>query len=145
MDADTLLVELEAALVTQQVLSGSDAAVDAAIGAVMSVLEPVVRSATIALASQAAAEVQAQLPGKRVEVVMAGTDPTIVVAEQAEAASSWSDLEARLTLRLPDDLKHTIEGAARDAGESLNSHVVKLLGKHNPKSSGGRMSGTFET
>lgn len=145
MDVDSMIVELDAALSTQRLIGGGDPAIDSAIGAVLSVLEPAIRAAAVNLAGQAAAEVTAQLPGRRVDVVMAGNDPTLVVSEGSTTAAAWSDVEARLTLRLPDELKQTIENAAKDAGDSLNSHVVKLLGRHGAKGSGEQMSGTIES
>lgn len=145
MDVDSMIVELDAALSTQRLIGGGDPAVDTAIGAVLSVLEPAIRAAAVNFAGQAAAEVAAQLPGRRVDVVMVGNDPTLVVSEDSETTTAWSDVEARLTLRLPDELKQTIESAAKDAGDSLNAHVVKLLGRHGARGTGERMSGTIES
>ncbi|NNF62905.1 MAG: hypothetical protein HKN07_01485 [Acidimicrobiia bacterium] len=145
MDVDSMIVELDAALSAQRLIGGGDPAVDTAIGAVLGVLEPAIRAAAVNLAGQAAAEVAAQLPGRRVDVVMSGNDPTLVVSEEPKASDAWSDVEARVTLRLPDELKQTIETAAKDAGDSLNAHVVKLLGRHGVKRSGERLSGTIES
>lgn len=146
MDGEVVLTQLETQLAAQLLVAGADPTVEAAGSAVAAALRPAVREAVLTLAAQAAAEVRAQLSGYRVEVVMSGQDPNLVVTEDGSQSPQWSDIETRVTLRLPDELKQHIETAAKEAGDSLNSHMIKLLGK-NPgrKRTGGRMSGTIET
>ncbi len=81
------------------------------------------------LARQAADEVGAQLPDHEVEVVLDGDDPALRVSRtDAEAPEvDPSDLDARITLRLPSNLKQIIEEAADLGGDSVNAYVVKTL------------------
>src|SRR3989442_1236855 len=65
------------------------------------------------LLSQAALEVSAKLPSGHVEVRLAGQEPELVfVEEAAEPGAAPEELSARITLRLPESLKGTIEEAA---------------------------------
>jgi hypothetical protein len=68
--------------------------------------------------TEAALELSSQLPSGHVEVRLAGQDPQFVyVEDQAAAPSPPADdgLTARITLRLPEALKATIElVASRD-------------------------------
>jgi hypothetical protein len=81
---------------------------------------------------QAALEVSDQLPAGHVEVRLSGQDPTLVyVGEtQAEPESAPDDgLTARITLRLPETLKASIEAAAAREGISVNSWLVRALSR----------------
>jgi hypothetical protein len=83
--------------------------------------------------SEAALEVSAQLPSGHVEVRLAGQDPSFVYVESGEAepapAGSGEDFSARITLRLPDALKSGVEAAAAREGLSVNSWIVRALGR----------------
>src|SRR5919204_2573976 len=62
--------------------------------------------------SEAALEVSSQLPSGHVEVRFAGQEPSLVYVEAGEAppAPPGEDgLTARITLRLPDSLKASLE------------------------------------
>ena len=75
-------------------------------------------------------------------------DPALVVRSQqgSEPQFSAEDLEARLTLRLPSILKDQIEEAAGDAGDSINTYVVKSLSRSSGrKRSGRKITETFRT
>lgn len=128
MDANTVTVEVEAALLRQQQIIGNDAALASAVAAFGAALEPALRAASLELAEQAAAEVSAQLPDQRVDVVVEGGNPRLTVQADADLVPETSgELEARITLRLPQSLKEDIESAAADRGESVNSYLVRTL------------------
>jgi hypothetical protein len=81
---------------------------------------------------QAALEVSDQLPAGHVEVRLSGQDPTLVyVGETEPEPESAPDdgLTARITLRLPEVLKASIEAAAAREGISVNSWLVRALSR----------------
>lgn len=82
--------------------------------------------------SEAALELTAQLPSGHVEVRVAGQDPSLVyVEEEAEAAPpAGEDAQAaRITLRLPEALKAAVDAAAAREGVSVNTWLVRALGR----------------
>lgn len=81
--------------------------------------------------SEAALELTGQLPAGHVEVRLAGQDPTLVYVEAAEEEPqpAGEDLSSRITLRLPDALKSGVEAAAAREGVSVNSWIVRALGR----------------
>jgi HicB family len=82
--------------------------------------------------SQAALEVSEQLPSGHIEVRLSGQDPTLVYVGEAEAEPETAPddgLTARITLRLPEALKATIEIAATREGISVNSWLVRALSR----------------
>lgn len=82
--------------------------------------------------SEAAVEVSAQLPAGHVEVRMSGQDPNLVYVEEdrAEPAPAADDASsARITLRLPDALKASVEAAAAREGVSVNTWIVRTLSR----------------
>jgi hypothetical protein len=80
------------------------------------------------LLSQVAVEVSSKLPSGHVEVRLAGQEPELVfVDEQAEAPASSEELSARISLRLPESLKVSIERAADREGVSTNTWLVRAL------------------
>lgn len=148
MDAEGLLRELEAAIETQLRIAAGDEAVMAAADSLLAALAPAVREAVRSLAEQAAAEVGAQLPDQTVDVVIADGEPTLVVRTVREPVTvSTEDLEARLTVRLPNELKQHLEVAAGEMGDSINTYVVKTLTERTKRSTRrqGRFSGTINT
>ena len=81
---------------------------------------------------EAALEVSAQLPSGHVEVRLAGQDPALVYVAEEEAApepAAEDGLTARITLRLPEGLKASIEIAAAREGVSVNSWLVRALSR----------------
>ena len=91
-------------------------------------LEPALRLAALTLAEQAAAEITAQLPDHTVDVVVADSQPTLVLRDAADAVTiNTEDCDARMTVRLPEELKDDLETAASDLGDSVNTFVVKAL------------------
>ena len=79
---------------------------------------------------EAALEISAQLPAGHVEVRLAGQDPALVYVGEEEAPpepAAEDGLTARITLRLPESLKASIEAAAAREGVSVNSWLVRAL------------------
>ena len=143
------VARFEAAVTSQVGLAGGDPAVDAAARALREVLRPAARQLVADLAEQAAAEIEEQLPNQRVEVVLRGGEPALVVRADEEAGRRpvGEELEARVTLRLPPSLKGAIEEAARSAGESVNTFLVRDLSRitARPGRVGNRVRGTVRT
>jgi hypothetical protein len=82
--------------------------------------------------TEAALELSAQLPSGHVEVRMAGQEPEFVlVQEEPESATAGDDaaLSARITLRLPEGLKASVEAAASREGVSVNAWLVRALAR----------------
>ena len=83
--------------------------------------------------TEAALELNGQLPEGHVEVRLAGQEPSLVyVDEQPEApavASGAEDASARITLRLSEALKASVEAAAVREGVSVNTWIVRALGR----------------
>jgi hypothetical protein len=83
---------------------------------------------------EAALEVSAQLPSGHVEVRLAGQEPSLVYVEDEPGAASIpapdeESTSARITLRLPDALKRNVEAAASREGVSVNTWIVRALGR----------------
>ncbi len=127
MDVTGALTQIEAAVTGQLALSGHDPELAEVAGALLGALQPAVRQAVFELAQQAAAEVDAQLPGHAVTVTLSDGEPMLDVRAVEETTVPSEGYEARLTLRLPDALKSIIEEAAGHSGDSVNSWVVKTL------------------
>lgn len=122
---------LQAELASLAALGGEDAA---------AVAERLSRalSATLGLGllevlSEAALEVNTQLPAGHLEVRLVGRDPSLVYVEDEAAGSAAvtgeDGLTARITLRLPDSLKVSIEAAAAADGVSVNAWLVRAVGR----------------
>ena len=95
-------------------------------------LGPTLSLRLLGLLSEAALEVSSQLPSGHVELRLAGQEPSLVyVADEAHAQPAAADdgLMARITLRLPDTLKSSLEAAASQEGVSLNTWIVKALAR----------------
>jgi HicB-like protein involved in pilus formation len=79
---------------------------------------------------EAALELNAQLPAGRVEVRLAGQDPSLVYVDDAAApAAADEGASARITLRLPESLKASLEAAAARDGVSVNTWLVRALAR----------------
>ena len=65
------------------------------------------------------------------EVRLAGQDPSLVYVDEGGAAPPASDegATARITLRLTESLKAGIEAAAAREGVSVNTWLVRALGR----------------
>jgi HicB-like protein involved in pilus formation len=82
---------------------------------------------------EAALEISGQLPAGHVEVRVSGQDPSLVYVGEPEGepepAAAEDGLTARITLRLPEQLKTQVEAAAAREGISVNSWLVRALGR----------------
>jgi HicB family len=109
-----------------------DENVAAAAARLSAALGPTLSMRLLGLLSEAALEVSSQLPAGHVELRLAGEEPSLVyVPDEAAAQPTPADdaLTARITLRLPDSLKTSLEAAAAQDGVSLNSWIVKALAR----------------
>lgn len=86
--------------------------------------------------SDAAAEITTKLSNASVEVRLRGRDADLVVTEvpaetaapaPAPAAPAGEGEQARITLRLPEQLKEAVERAAAAEGISTNAWLVRAL------------------
>jgi hypothetical protein len=100
-------------------------------------LDPAARLALMEAASQAAAEITAELPAGTVEVRLHGRDldfhvdvpataPAAVEPEAREPEEEEGAL-ARITLRIPESVKARAEEYAARSGASLNTWLVGLV------------------
>jgi len=81
---------------------------------------------------EAALEISAQLPEGHIEVRLVGQDPAFVyVGEEAAPPEPAAEdgLTARISLRLPETLKASIEVNASREGISVNSWIVRALSR----------------
>jgi hypothetical protein len=96
-------------------------------------LEPALRLRLIDLLSEAAVSLNSQLDIGHIEVRLAGRDPELVFVDDPTAPeqppSPGDDLSARITLRLPEGLKASIEVAAAREAVSANAWIVRALAR----------------
>ncbi len=146
MDTRAAITKFEAQVKSQTALAGGDAAVETASRALMASLGPAARQLAWDLAEQAAIEVDAQLPYNKVEVTLREGEPVLNVREgEGESPRApGGEYEARITLRLPTDLKNTIEQAAKTAGDSVNSYLVKDIARMTSRGGRGRIGKSFK-
>jgi hypothetical protein len=80
-----------------------------------------------------ALELSAQLPSGHVEVRLTGQDPQLVFVEEEQAAPAVPAADdaasARITLRLPEALKASVEVAAGREGVSVNTWITRALSR----------------
>jgi hypothetical protein len=103
------------------------AELESAVSRLIPTLEPVLRTRLLEVLTEIAGELKNQLPGTYVEARLSGDEVELVYLqdERAITLESPSELNARITLRLPEDLKSRIETAATKDGISLNSWLLK--------------------
>jgi uncharacterized protein (DUF1778 family) len=149
MDIDSVVAEFKTMLYAQLRLAGDDPSVEAAGEAILAALEPALKQAASALAEQAAAEAGSQMPDHSVDVVLVSGQPTLVVRPTGDVITvNTDDLGARITVRLPEELKDELEIAAADMGDSVNTFVVRALAgkaKRSTTSSRSVFEGTIDT
>ena len=149
MDVDSVIAQARAMIYGQLQLAGDDPAVEAAGEAILASIEPAMRQAGMSLAEQAAAEVGSQLPDRKVEVVLEDGQPSLVVRTSENTITvNTEDLAARMTVRLPEELKDDLESAAQDMGDSVNTFVVRALAgtaRSGKRTSRSTFKGTIET
>jgi len=94
-------------------------------------LEPAMQLRLLDALGQAALEMSEQLPSGRVDVRLAGRDVQLTyVAEEPIAETPTADDgsgTARLTLRLPEATKSTVEQRASEEGISTNAWLVRAI------------------
>lgn len=149
MHVQPVLNGLRAALATQGAIAGGgDPAVDAAVAALIDGIGPALHMAAFELAQQAAAEVDAQLSDRSVEVVVSDGDPSLRIVEHGTSTpdAPSEEFDARITLRLPPSLKTLIENSATVDGDSVNAWVVDALSKRAKRGSdrGRQMTDSFD-
>ena len=114
----------------------ADDATRAITARVAQAVEPALRLAMTQLLADAAAQLTSELSGSVVTVRMDGREPVLHVQEHAEplpapavAEPSNADDEgtARVTVRLPEQLKRQAETLAQSADQSLNTWIVQAV------------------
>jgi hypothetical protein len=85
------------------------------------------------LLGEAALEIGGQLGSGRVEVRLAGREPELVVvmdeAEDTVEVAPGEEYSGRITLRLPETLKASVEAAAAREGISTNAWLVRSIAR----------------
>jgi hypothetical protein len=83
------------------------------------------------LLAQAAVELSSKLPSGQVEVRLAGQEPEFVYVDTAgdSPGTIGEELSARITLRLSENLKVTVEKAADREGVSTNTWIVRAIAR----------------
>jgi hypothetical protein len=109
-------------------------------------LESSLRLRLLDVITEVAHELSGQLPSGRVEVRLAGGEPTLVFVEEApEPTPSVGEdaFTARITLRLPEALKSSVEALAAREGMSVNAWIVQAIARNtSPRSPrSGRLTG----
>ncbi len=97
------------------------------------VLEPALHRRVLDAITEAAHELTPQIPNGHVEVRIEGGDVRLTFVEEAQAAAAAppvDDQAARITLRLPESLKATVEESAAREGVSVNTYLVQLIARH---------------
>ena len=99
---------------------------ESAISRLIPTLEPVLRTRLLEALTEVAGELKDQLPGARIEARLRDDEVELVyLQDESTTRETPSELNARITLRLPEDLKSRIESAATKEGISLNSWLLK--------------------
>ncbi|MDQ1710881.1 MAG: hypothetical protein QOE45_331 [Frankiaceae bacterium] len=138
---DALRREIAAAV------ASDDPATAAVVERLASSLEAAAHLWLLDAATQAAGQLNDQLPEGHVEVRLAGRDPDLVYVadpEPAPAATGDDAYAARITLRLPEGLKAQVETWAAAEGVSVNTWLVRTIargGQPPRRAVGRRLSG----
>jgi len=99
---------------------------ESAVSRLIPTLAPVLRTRLLEALTEVAGELREQLPGAHLEARVQGDDIELLYVEDGSVIrENPADLNARITLRLPEDLKSRIESAATKEGISLNSWLLK--------------------
>jgi len=124
---DALLADLEA------MASLGDEAVASAAQRLSQTLRASAGLRLLDLLGEAALEVSGQLPSGHVEVRLAGQEPSLVYVDEEPSDPVPSTAEdgasARITLRLSEALKTSVEAAAAREGVSVNTWIVRALNR----------------
>ncbi len=133
MQLSHVLTNLETAVETQLRIAGPEVA--EAGTHLMAALRPALTQTMMEVVSMAVAEISSQLDTQTIDIKLVDGDPELVVTDVTTpplTSPSWNDDdadEARITVRLPAYLKDLITAEAENAGDSVNSYVVDVLGK----------------
>lgn len=128
MNTEAVAAKLEDQLAAAGRVAAAGSPVEPLVDALVAALGPAIRQAALELAEQAAAEIGAQFPAGSVDVVLNEGEPSLILrSEEVTRSFSSDELEARMTVRLPSNLKAALEEAADLAGDSVNSYVLKAL------------------
>jgi HicB family len=109
--------------------------------------EPALRLRLIDVLSEAAVSLNAQLGTGHVEVRLVGRDPELVYVGEPEAPADpapGDELNARITLRLPEALKARVESTAAQEGVSANAWIVRALARAVEPSAGRRSANRLQ-
>jgi hypothetical protein len=142
---DHSLIALENAVNTQIRLGGEGLAEVAE--QLLEALRPAVRQTLLEVVEGTAREISSQLVGQEVDVRMRDGEPELVVSDVdtgSRTPDQTENLEARLTLRLPESLKSLVEDAAETTGDSINSWVVGALRSKTMSHTGSSVKTTIE-
>jgi len=110
---------------------GDDAVAEAAVRLANAISGPATMR-LLDLLGEAATELGNQLTSGRVELRISGRDAELVYIDDAGSAASPDlddDQSARISLRLPEQLKARIEQAATRDGVSTNTWIVRTLSR----------------
>lgn len=83
------------------------------------------------LFSQVAVELSSKLPSGHIEVRLAGQEPELVFVDTpaGDAGVAAEELSARISLRLPESLKTSVEQAAAREGVSTNAWLIRAIAR----------------
>ena len=116
-----------------EALAGADEALHEAMARLGRPLEASMQLRLLDVLSEASLELSSQLPSGHVDLRVAGRDAGLVFVgppELIDAPASAADEEggtARLTLRMPDALKSSVEAASDADGLSVNAWLVRAV------------------
>jgi hypothetical protein len=98
---------------------------------VATALESSLRLRLLDVVAAAAEELSQQLPDGRAELRLVSGEPVLayVPDERAPAAPVGDDLQARISLRLPEALKAQVDKAAAQEGVSVNTWLVQAIAR----------------
>jgi hypothetical protein len=138
-------------------LATDDEASTAAAQRLSAAIGPALQLQLLDLLGEVALEVSRQIPDGHLDLQLAGRDAALVyradVPEAAPAPPDEGSDTARLTLRMPDSLKTSVEAAAASQNISTNAWLIAAARRHlapashagpNPVSSNRRISGYIQ-
>ena len=129
MDLTRHVAAVQADLATAAAVGGDEVA--AAGRLLADAASPSLQLHLLDVLTEAVLGLNAQLADGHVELRLAGRDPELVYVAQpasgAPADDAAADLDARITLRLPETVKAAAEAAADAEGISTNAWVVRAL------------------
>ena len=99
---------------------------ESAVSRLIPALGPVLSTRLLEVLSEVVADLKSQLPGASIEARLNGDEIGLIyLPDESLPKEAPSDLSARITMRLPEDLKSRIEMAATKEGISLNSWLLR--------------------